>query len=349
MSQLWQQYQDLKAQNAYLFQYEAADLLHVSEGELLSSAPESVYLGQDFGAIFKRLEAIEEVQLMVRNHIAVHEKHTRITPLKLSPKVGLAIDVGGFDVRLFPSHWHHAFAHDFPSRGKTLRSIQFFDAHGFALQKVYLQSDNDDVWQAIVDHFKQAQKPTFTPATPHITEQTVLNDEQLQTFQQRWRGLTNVHQFFGLLESYALTRQQAFESAPEGYAFQLETTAIEAMYETAAAQEVPLITFIGNKGIVQIQTGTVKNVSRMRGWLNIFDQKHNGFTMHLDDAKIATTWLVLRPTTDGLISCIEALDEQGHTVLSVFGQRVEGQAELSSWRQVLQNVTEQTISEESLA
>ena len=350
MTTLWQQYQDLKATNAHLFQYEAAALLNVSEGTLLADSPDCVYLGSDIEGIFKQLTQIQEVQLMVRNDVAVHEKHTRITPFKWSPKVSLAIDVGGFDVRVFTPHWRHALAHDFVTRGKNFRSIQFFNDEGFALQKVYLQSDDDALWQHIIDTFKQDDKPTFVKnETEQIKHTTALSAEEKQDFQNKWREMTNVHQFFGLLEQYGLTRKQAFENAPEGYALRLPTSAIEQAYTQAAEEQVPLITFIGNKGIVQIQTGTVKNVSRMRGWLNIFDQKHNGFTMHLDDSKIDSTWLVVRPTSDGLVSCLDALNADGQSVWSVFGQRVEGQAELASWRLLLQKVTGQTIAEEQLS
>ena len=51
MTTLWQRYQDLKAEQAYLFQYDAARQLGVSEGELLASAPDSIYLGSDFVSI----------------------------------------------------------------------------------------------------------------------------------------------------------------------------------------------------------------------------------------------------------------------------------------------------------
>ena len=71
--------------------------------------------------------------------------------------------------------------------------------------------------------------------------------------------------------------------------------------------------------------------------------------MHVDDSKIAATWLLLRPTKDGIISCLEALDHDGNTVLTVFGQRTEGQRELAAWREVLQAATGQSINEEALA
>ncbi len=345
MNTLWQQYQQLKSENAYLFQYDAAKLLNVSEGALLTTAPDVHYLGQDYLAVLQRLSAIQEVQLMVRNGCTVHEKNTRIQPLKTSPHVIMAIDVGGYDVRMFPKHWQHVMAYDFESRGKTMRSIQFFDAQGHALQKVYLRSDDTAVWQAIIDDFKQPKKlPSFAAlAQPQTRARVQLSAEDTHAFQQRWRAMSNVHQFFGLMADYKLNRLDAFQHAPAGYAFKLGTEHIETVLRTAAAQDVPLIQFVGNDGIIQIQTGTVKNISRLQGWLNIFDAKHNGFTLHLDDSAVYSTWLVLRPTQDGIVSCIDCLDREGNSVLTIFGQRVEGQAELEAWRNVLQQSTGHSI------
>lgn len=351
MTTLWQQYQALKTEHAHLFQYDAAKLLHVSEGELLASAPNAVYLGQDYRAIFERLQAIDSVQLLVRNEHVVHEKITRISSIRFNDHVGLAIDVGGFDVRLFPKHWHHVFAHDVFTHGKTMRSIQFYDAHGIALQKVYLQNPDDNAaWQAIVDDFTHAQMPQFLPPTAvQAATKTALTGKQAQDFRQRWRELKNIHHFFGLLKDHGLTRRQAFEEAPTGYAFQVKNACLQDAYEQAAAKAVPVITFVGNHGIIQIQTGTVKHISRQRGWLNIFDQKHTGFTLHVNDDAIESTWLLLRPTADGIVSCLECLDAQGNTVLSLFGQRVEGETELESWREVLQDATGHAIAEGALS
>lgn len=350
MTTLWQQFQQLKADNAYLFQYDAAKILGVSEGDLLITAPDVLYLGQDYLAILARLTAIQEVQLMVRNDHAVHEKNTKIQPLKNSPHVVMAIEVGGYDVRMFPKHWQHVIAYDFQSRGSLMRSIQFYDAVGNALQKIYLKSDDDAVWQAIVDDFKQPQLPQFS-ALPEKTQPSSvqLNTDDQLTFQNRWKEMSNIHQFFGLLNDYRMNRLQAFEHAPKGYAFKVDTAVVETMYRIAAEKEVPLINFVGNDGVIQIQTGTVKNISRLQGWLNIFDGKHNGFTLHLDDTGIASTWLVLRPTKDGIVSCLECLDQNGQTIISIFGQRLEGQPELDTWREVLAMSTGHTIANEIAA
>lgn len=350
MTTLWQQYQQLKADNAYLFQYDAAKILGVSEGSLLITAPDVVYLGQDYLAVLERLEAIQEVQLMVRNDHAVHEKNTQIQPLKKTPHVVMAIEVGGYDVRMFPKHWQHVIAYDFQSRGSTMRSIQFYDAVGNALQKIYLKSDDDALWQAIVDDFKQDNLPQFAALTAkEPTVAVLLNTDDKNAFHTRWKEMSNTHQFFGLLADYKLNRLQAFEQAPQGYAFKVDTEVVETMYRTAAEKEVPLINFVGNDGVIQIQTGTVKNISRLQGWLNIFDGKHNGFTLHLDDTGVASTWLVLRPTKDGIVSCLECLDQNGQTIISIFGQRLEGQAELDTWREVLAISTGHTIVNEIAA
>lgn len=347
MTSLWQQYQQLKAEQAHLFQYDAAKILGVSEGTLLMSAPDVMYLGQDYLEILDRLKDIQEVQLMVRNEHAVHEKTTRIESLKHVGHVVLAVNVGGYDVRMFPKHWQHVVAFDFPSRGSIMRSIQFYDAFGHAVQKIYLKSEDHEIWQMIINDFQQEDLPIFE-ALPEIStaKDTKLDSEQQLSFQKRWREMTNVHQFFGLLKDFDLNRQQAFEHAPTGYAFQVDISTIEKAYMAAVEKQVPLIHFVGNAGIIQIQTGTLKNVARMQGWLNIFDGQHNGFTLHLDDVGITSAWLVLRPTSDGIVSCLECLDADGKSVVSIFGQRTEGQPELAAWREVLNISTGKNIQDQ---
>lgn len=61
----------------------------------------------------------------------------------------------------------------------------------------------------MLTRFIFAENPPLAlqPATPSAPA-TVTVDAQ--TVDQEWRAMTDVHQFFGLLKRYDLTRQQAF-------------------------------------------------------------------------------------------------------------------------------------------
>ena len=75
--------------------------------------------------------------------------------------------------------------------------------------------------------------------------------------------------------------------------------------------------FVGNRGMVQIHTGALQRVQRIGEWLNILDP---GFNLHLQDSRLHETWLVRRPTRDGIITAIEAFDADGHSIVSFFAE-----------------------------
>lgn len=103
------------------------------------------------------------------------------------------------------------------------------------------------------------------------------------------------------------------------------------------------MTFVGNKGIVQIQTGIVHNVKRIGNWLNILDKPQTNFTLHLNDDALAQVWCVKRPTKDGIVTCIEAFDTNGNTIITFFGQRQEGEPEKAYWQQMTATVIDQHL------
>src|SRR5690625_7999422 len=71
------------------------------------------------------------------------------------------------------------------------------------------------------------------------------------------------------------------------------------MLEAAAAREVPIMVFVGNKGMIQIHSGPVKKVKILNEWINILDP---GFNLHLRSNLISETWVVEKPTEDGVVT-----------------------------------------------
>lgn len=347
----WDAFLQLKEAQPGLRQREGAEQLNIGEGALLAHAPGVVYLGTDIRAILPKLATVGPVQCTVRNDFAVHEKVGLYENLNISPMFGLAVNVGGIDLRIFMKRWAHAFAFESVGHGgKTLRSIQFYDEYGLALQKVYLQDEAYlPVWQGLIDEFKSTDVAEFK--TGFQREEKTPRDfteAELGEFQQRWLGMKDVHQFNVLIGEYGLSRTDAFKIAPAGFAYRMDgNAAIEAAYTAAVAKGTPIMTFVGNRGVVQIETGVVHNLKRMSGWLNIFDSKENGFVLHLKDEGITEVWMVCRPTKDGLVTCLEAFDANGDIVLTLFGKRLEGEQELTEWRDIVTEVTGQALPEEA--
>jgi len=105
------------------------------------------------------------------------------------------------------------------------------------------------------------------------------------------------------------------------------------MLELAAAEETPIMVFIGNRGCLQIHTGPVRNIRRFGSeWLNVLD---DDFNMHLRDTAVASVWIVRKPTIDGVVTSLELFDEGGNTLVMFFGKRKPGSAEDDAWRMII--------------
>ena len=345
-TQLWQNYQELKAKTPMLFPTEGATALDVSEFELMLASPYSEYIGNQCKAVLKQFENFGALESIVRNELAVHEKTAPYHNLKLGEKMGLALNVGGLDLRFFIWQWQHMLAvTDASRKDKPSYSIQFYDAQGAAIDKVYLRTlstDNVTRWQNMIqEQLQSVNGGELTLSTQKVLsdwEYKALSDEAREQLQQGWQDMTDVHQFHGLLKNLDIDRASSYRQAPEQMTHQLDITAVEATFQHARDAHCPIMIFVGNSGIVQIQTGTVQTIKRIGDWFNILDKDHNDFTLHLKDKALAQVWCVKRPTKDGIVTCIEGFDRYGVSVFSIFGQRIEGTSELKEWQSVVADV-----------
>jgi len=93
--------------------------------------------------------------------------------------------------------------------------------------------------------------------------------------------------------------------------------------------------FVGNKGNIQIHTGPIRKTMWHENWFNIMDPD---FNMHLDMSKIAQTWVVRKPTEDGVVTAIEVFNEAGDIIVQFFGKRKPGIPELEIWREAVEKL-----------
>lgn len=329
---LLQRYQQLKQEQTHLRQRDAASVLGVSEAALVACLPETIPLQCQPAQLLPALATLGNLKSITRNQVVVHETQGEYLNLTLSEKTGLVLNPDGLDLRLFLSHWQHAYAVRQPGPQGLLHSLQFFDAAGEAINKLYLlDADKLPAWESLVQtHRMQDDALVPVPAGVNIAAQPQLAaSSDTSGFADAWLALQDVHHFHALLKRYGLQRQQAFSLAPPGFAWRLHGRALTALLEGAAASALPIMAFVGNRGMVQIHTGPIKSVRRVGPWLNVLDP---AFNLHILEDEITALWLVRRPTRDGVITSVEAFDAAGDSVLSFFGQRREGEAELPAWR-----------------
>lgn len=328
---VWEKY---KKENPNIRIRNAAKDLNVTEMELLAtSCGEHVSrLIPDMEGILDAVKSLGKVMALTRNNAAVHERKGIYKNMKFNKHVGLFVGKD-IDLRIFPSQWEHAFAVNEMSGDTPRYSLQFFSPDGEAAHKIYLTKDsNFDVYQSLVKAFRsdnQSQE-VFVLETP--ARDIVLPDSEIDSkaFQDEWINLKDTHDFFGMLRKYKVSRTQALRLAPEGnYAVQVANNTFSELCELVAERNFEIMIFVGNKATIQIHTGPIKKLMEYGEWYNIMDPE---FNLHLNETMIDTSWIVRKPTEDGVVTALEVFDTDGEIILQMFGKRKPGQVELEEWR-----------------
>lgn len=319
---------------------DAAQALGVSEGEVIAAAVgrslplRALRLRGPWPAMFEHLPMLGRVMALTRNEAAVHEKTGTYESMSHEGLMGLAVGAD-IDLRIFYMRWAHAFAvTECTSRGPQ-RSLQIYDAAGTAMHKVFLKEGADlAAWAAFTEaHADAAQTPGghFEPA---LAPPPAKADEQIdgEAFRSGWLAMADTHDFYPLLRRFGVARTQALCLAPAGMAQPLPDGTVDALLHRAAASGTSIMCFVGNRGMIQIHTGPVHRVEVIGAWLNVLDP---GFSLHLRHGLVAQTWLVRKPTTDGIVTSVELFDAQGETIAMFFGERKPGKPESAGWQELL--------------
>jgi len=315
---------------------DAALRLGVGEAELVAArcGAGSVRLDGRWGAMFEAFPALGPIMTLTRNDAAVHEKTGRFEKVSVFGK-GVLVLGADIDLRVDLSVWRHGYAVTDVRGDGELRSLQFYDAAGDAVQKIYLRDGTDrDAWDRLVaGHAAADQSPgeaiVRSPPPPPPGPAAPIDAAALR---RRWRGLQDVHEFAGLLGAFGVGRVRAFREVGTEFAEPIRPAGFCAALEQAAATELPIMVFVPNPGNVQIHTGPVNRLKRMGPWFNVLDP---GFNLHLRDGDIATAWAVRKPTRDGGVTSIEIFDAQDRQIAWMFGQREPGAPERAEWRRLV--------------
>lgn len=322
----------LKAGEPNLRIRDAAQRLGVSEMELvaLRLGDGATRIDGPWAEVVKALPALGPVMALTRNDHAVHEKTGVYENIEASGPHGLVLGAD-IDLRLFLGQWRHGFAVSETAHAMVRHSLQFFDRHGGAVHKVYMNGRSDmAAFAALVDRFRHADQRTPS-VDPAVAPAAPIPDAQVDraAFLAAWDGLKDTHDFFPMLRKFKLARTQALRLAGRDRARPVANAALRATLERAAASGLPIMVFVGNPGCIQIHTGPVKALRATGPWFNVLDP---GFNLHLRETAIASSWVVTKPTSDGDVTSLELFDERGDNIALLFGKRKPGQPEDPAWR-----------------
>ncbi|MFI5445429.1 hemin-degrading factor [Polaromonas sp. UC242_47] len=324
---------------------DAAESLGVSEGEAIAAhagahqhSLQAMPLQGPWVELLQALQLCGPLMALTRNQSTVHEKTGVYENITATGHMGLALGEA-IDLRLFFSRWHAGFAVREPAndaKNPPSQSLQFFDAHGVAVHKIYVRPETDrEAFNDIVEQFSAADKSyAFTPAPlkPLIPPDTDMDAAGLL---QGWREMTDTHQFFGLIHKFGAERQQAFRLVQGHFSERAELGVVRQLLDEAAMDGTSIMVFVSSSGCIQIHSGPVKRIEPMvtptAQWLNVLDP---GFNLHLREDMMATAWIVKKPTADGVVTSVEVFDDAGDLMAMFFGSRKPGVPEQQAWRDI---------------
>ena len=317
---------------------ELAKTLDITEGDLVACRQgiDSWLIKPPFQDILAELHTVGEVMTITRNDAAVHETTGTYHQFSFMARGGMGLVLSDdIDLRLFIQQWQSAFL--VIENGR--QSIQFFNSDGIAVHKAY-RTDNTDSekWGSLIDKFRD-----LTPAIPYFSlgQEKALKPipeafDQAE-FAQDWSNLKDVHAYHGMLKKHGLSRTQALSQIGEQWAVPLATDSVIQALTLAQQEDCNIMVFVGNSGCIQIFSGTVKRLMSTEGWFNVLDPS---FNLHLHVDTIAQAWAIKRPSSDGIITSIEAFNEAGESIITLFGKRKPGNPELPLWQTIVQKITD---------
>ena len=310
--------------------------------------------------IFSQVGRLGRVMALTRNDHCVAEKHGTYSGIQVQGPVGLVLGPD-IDLRMFFKSWKHVWA--VQEHGRN--SLQFFDQTGQAVHKIYCTAlSNRAEYVAIVGQYR-----VQTPVWPEIfqTMPEAVNGERKtrppeqdahlpgnraqqgcgqQTgsvterarLRSAWLAMEDTHDFYPLLREFNITRLEALRAVGEDLALSVIPEVVEDMLGRASRSALSIMCFVSNRAMIQIHTGPVVHIQRTGRWLNVLDPD---FNLHLDTTQIASVWIVLKPTSDGLVTSLELFDHSGQLIAQFFGARKPGSPELLQWRELLHALSTQ--------
>ncbi|HET9069060.1 MAG TPA: ChuX/HutX family heme-like substrate-binding protein [Amaricoccus sp.] len=280
-----------------------------------------------FGALLARMPEAGEVMALTRNEACVHEKHGAFNPPDIEGAIGQV--VGEIDLRLFLRHWRLGYLLDEEARSGPRRSLQFFDASGSAVHKIYLTAATDAAaFAAIAADFDDPEAPAAAFEPPAGAAERPDAEIDVAGFRAAWTALRQTHKFVPLLRRFGVTRAQAMRLAPE-FARPAPVEAAHRLLDAVAASGFPIMVFAGNEGCVQIHAGPVSRIAVMGPWVNVLDPR---FNLHLRQDLVASAAVVRKPSTQGDIHALELFDAAGEVIVQFFGTRPPREGERPEWR-----------------
>jgi len=330
--------EDIRAQreqNPKARERDLASKLEISEAAIVAA-----YVGESVtridshpDVIMAAAQELGEVMALTRNASCVHEKVGLYDNYRSGKHASMVLN-GAIDLRMFPSHWKHAFMVEKEIEDGVRRSIQVFDAAGDAVHKIFLRGpEGHAAWEGIKDRLRTADQSQVVDVIASAPPEAPRAEEsKVDILRKEWKRMTDTHQFMGLTAKLKMNRLGAYRIVGAPFVRALDTKAVDQALQAVAGTDIEIMVFTGNRGCIQIHSGPIKTLKAMGPWQNVMDPE---FNLHLRLDHIHEVWAVEKPSKRGKAVSIEAFDDQGGLILQIFGVGSEGNDSRAEWNKVV--------------
>lgn len=327
-----------QAENPKMRSRDQANHLGISEAELVAA-----HVGRGVTAIAAHpdqvigaAQRLGEVMALTRNESCVNEKVGRYDNYHSGQHATMVL-TEEIDLRMFPSHWRHAFMVETETASGPKRSLQVFDAAGDAVHKIFLRAGSSlTAWEALrLSLALPEQSPTLSVDPRKPPEAAKSNAEKIDVLREEWRRMTDTHQFLCLTSKLRMNRLGAYRIAGAPFVRALATEAVNTLLIQLAQTGTEVMIFVGNRGCIQIHSGPIVTLKPMGPWQNVMDPR---FNLHLRLDHVAEVWAVDKPTQRGAAISVEAFDAQGSLIFQIFGLGKEGRDNRDAFGQIVETL-----------
>jgi len=282
----------------------------MSEAELVAEQAgiNVVRLRTDWELTLHRLGAVGPVIGLTGNHHATIESVAVYRNIATRGPAAQVSD-GDTDLCLFLSEWRTGFALTEGGSREPRRSLQFFDAGGSAVHKVFLREDSDvDAFDELVD--RQASENQRAPPVFEVAPGQPPSDQSANAASDSGSDLGDRDGSLPVVDSIDVAPADLF--AGPMWSRRVATASIRQVLSAAIASEAPLLIMVGNHGAIQNHAGPVGGLRQVDGRLAIVNGK---FNLHLDESGVASAWVVRKSTPDRVVTSLELYDRAGEMVV----------------------------------
>ena len=291
----------------------------------------AVRLDDDWEDLINSLPDVGRVSVVTRCDGVRHEKTGVFDRIMWHAERPVVLD-NDINLRIRLENWACGFA----TREDAARSIKVFDQFGAEVMRI--TPDPSGNIGAFDDLVRSHTSPDQTRSMKIRKPVVAAAEKPDATIDARgllsdWRSMLDTHDIFALARRYGASRTQAYRLVPDELARQVDTSAFRRLLTAVADAREDVMIFVASPGNVQIHIGTVDDVQTKD---RVLAATGPNFRLELIESRIASCWLINKPTTDGDISSLEIFDADGTQLAWVFSKRKPGTPQLASWRPLLE-------------